>query len=107
MPSLLSATDERHGQGILYWPTGAWYEGTWAHNLMHGSDGKYCFENVPLHLINLCLKGYRVTYIKAHLKMMTSMVMAGFFTLMVIIILEVGRMVSSTAREHMIWSRLG
>lgn len=38
--------DERHGQGILYLPCGAWYEGNWVHNEMHGEHGKYCFENV-------------------------------------------------------------
>ena len=40
------SNDERHGQGILYFPTGAWYEGTWKHNEMDGDHGRYCFENV-------------------------------------------------------------
>src|SRR5438046_5216447 len=40
------SNDERHGQGILYFPTGAWYEGTWKHNEMDGDQGRYYFENV-------------------------------------------------------------
>lgn len=42
----LSNKDERHGQGILYLTSGAWYEGSWENNEMHGEHGKCCFENV-------------------------------------------------------------
>lgn len=38
--------DERHGKGVMYFPTGPWYEGSWEHDEMHGTDGKYYFANV-------------------------------------------------------------
>ena len=40
--------EERHGQGVMYLPTGAWYEGNWKHDQMYGTYGKYCFANVYL-----------------------------------------------------------
>jgi hypothetical protein len=30
----------------MYLPNGAWYEGPWENDAMHGENGKYCFENV-------------------------------------------------------------
>jgi len=44
----LTRGEDRNGQGVLYLPGGAWYEGNWVLNEMHGSHGKYCFENVPV-----------------------------------------------------------
>lgn len=40
--------EKRHGQGVMYFPTGAWYEGSWKHDQMHGTCGRYCFANVCL-----------------------------------------------------------
>lgn len=57
--------DKRHGQGILYLPGGASYEGAWVQNKMHGV-GKYCFENVQC---KWCLSNpYRGMYTKVLLR---------------------------------------
>lgn len=42
----IGQADERHGEGVMYFSTGAWYEGIWGHDQMHGTHGKYCFANV-------------------------------------------------------------
>lgn len=34
----------------MYFPTGAWYEGSWEHDEMHGPRGKYCFANVCVQI---------------------------------------------------------
>src|SRR5271170_6968469 len=79
----LSDRDERHGQGILYLTNGAWYEGKWKNNAMHGDYVKYCFENVyhPLILVSWV---YREMCTKVLLKGICSAGTVNLFTLMVI-----------------------
>jgi hypothetical protein len=75
----------------MYLATGAWYEGSWENDEMHGTYGKYCFANV-FSLEQAPLTSFRETCTRGPSVKILSMAKGNYCTLMAITTKGNGRM---------------